>query len=818
MMKKTMALMTALVLMLSATCAQATGIVIGGGGGGVAIVDGADAGIAMPVSEGEDDGEVSNAPMIKTASGGSATIFPRTQDGETYDYAEDSAVSGGKLYIRGSRLYAYEGGAEEVQTLVDYTKIENGSSMRYITPSNMNEMELTDEQRAQYEAYPSYLVSGGDALYGVNALSGAFGPVVDGFIQKTVNLKWDDMFVQDDDYTYNRSISNFVLTDGALYAALGPQSNGYSYNEFVLVKYDTATGERTQTSVAGAMSVVPYKDGKLLIGGYGTENSWGKQLSVYDPAADAVEKVLIASRENYNDASSTGLGYNAGGFAYDAASDTIYFYQEGEVFATKDGTAMESVAYVATNGVSDDGAAGILTGGFYAIETYDGLYVRSLDPANRPERALRILGGYMDDTARGFADENPNIPVVFVDRWLSGAESIRNDMVSGDSNVDLYVVNLRSGFSQLMEKGYLMDLSASQELVDDVKTMYPQITDALMKDGKLYGYPQSFNLSAWMFNESAWEKLGLGERPTTFEEFFAGLADWEENYAEANPEYCYINLYSGKEQLFSMLLQQYVAQYDTGEAPLKLSDPKFLNAIKQVEAMELPTYDWSTMTQEEMDAANELFNRKWLFETYSYNMLGRIYYQDDDVIKNIAPMTFAEGEDPAMLVDMSVYIVNPNSPNVDIAMQYLAYCAQNMQSEIDYMIHPDRSEPVRDPYYDRNIKEMKKYLAELEEQLEKAEEVEKVDIQAQIDSYKEWIEEYSQNEWSISAESIANYRELADKMVLGEKSTILSYGDEAGAMSQLQEILTRYFGGQLSAEQMTQEMDKKLQMIYMENQ
>ena len=55
-------------------------------------------------------------------------------------------------------------------------------------------------------------------------------------------------------------------------------------------------------------------------------------------------------------------------------------------------------------------------------------------------------------------------------------------------------------------------------------------------------------------------------------------------------------------------------------------------------------------------------------------------------------------------------------------------------------------------------------------------------------------------------------------MVLGEKSTILSYGGDGGAMSQLQEILTRYFGGQLSAEQMTQEMDKKLQMIYMENQ
>lgn len=818
MMKKTMALVMALMLMLTAVCAQATGIVIGGGsGGGGVVVGGAADSVAMQIEDDEEE-ETSNAPMIKAVSGGNATIFPRTQEGDTYDYADDAAVSGGKLYIRGQRLYAYAGGAQELETLFDYSKTGNGSSIRYAgNGMKLDEMDLTDEQRAQYESFPTYLVSGGDQLYGVNALTGAYGPIVDGFIQKTVNLSWDDMSIQDGDYSYARSVNSFTLVDGALYASLGPQSSSYGYNEFTLVKYDLATGERTELSAKAAMNIVPYKDGKLLIGGYGADDDWGKKVQVYDPAADAVGATLIASRDS-SDPSSTGLSYNAGGFTYDAANDTIYYYQEGEVFATKDGQTMESVAYVSTNGVSDDAVAGILTGGFYAVETYDGLYVRSLDPAQRPERALRILGGYMDDTARGFADENPNVPLVFVDRWLSGAESIRNDMVSGDSNVDIYVVSLRSGFTQLMEKDYLTDLSSSKALVDDVNAMYPQIAESIMKDGKLYGFPQSFNINAWMFNETAWEKLGMGEMPTTFTQFFEGLADWEENRAEENPEYCYINLYSGKEQLFGLLLQQYIAQYDTGEAPLSLSDPKFVDAIKQVEAMDLPTYDWSTMTQEEMDAANELFNRKWLFETYSYNMLGRMYYGDDDVIRNIAPMTFAQGENPAMLADMSVYIVNPNSKNADLAMQYLEYCAANMQTEMDYMIHPDRSEPVRDPYYDSNLKSMNKYLKELEEQLEKAGEVEKVDIQAQIDSYKEWIEEYSQNEWSISAESIENYRKLAGNMVMGSHSQLLSYSDESGGLAQIQEILTRYLGGQINAEQMAKEMDKKLEMIYMENQ
>lgn len=818
MMKKTMALVMALMLMLSTTYAQAAGIMIGGGsGGGGVVIDGGVSGVATPVGD-DDEGEVSDAPMIKAASGGNATIFPRTQEGDSYDYADDVAISGGKLYIRGQRLYAYAGGAQELETLFDYSKIENSSSLRYAgNGMNLDEMELSDEQRAQYESFPTYLVTGGDQLYGVNALTGAYGPVVDGFIQKTVNLSWDDMTVQDGDYSYARNVSSFTLMDGALYASLGPQSSSYSYNEFLLVKYDLATGERTDLSAKGAMNIVPYKDGKVLIGGYGSDDDWGKKVQIYDPASDAVTATLIASRDN-SDPSSTGLSYNAGGFTYDAESDTLYFFQEGEVFATKDGQTFESVAYVSTNGVSDEAVAGILAGGYYALESYDGLYVRSLDPSQRPERALRVLGGYMDDTARGFADENPNVPLVFVNRWLSGAESIRNDMMSGDSNVDLYVVDLRSGFTQLMEKGYLSDLSSSKALVDDVNTMYPQIAEAIMKDGKLYGFPQSFNLNAWMFNESAWEKLGMGEMPTTFDQFFEGLVDWEENRAEENPEYCYINLYSGKEQLFGLLLQQYIAQYDTGDAPLSLSDPKFVGAIRQVEAMELPTYDWSTMTQEEMDAANELFNRKWLFETYSYNMLGRMYYDADNVIRNIPPMTFEEGESPAMLADMQVYVVNPNSKNADLALQYLEYCAANMQKELDYMIHPDRSEPVRDPYYDSNLKSMNKYLKELEDQLEKADEVERVDIQAQIDSYKEWIEEYSQNEWSISAESIANYRQLAGNMVMGNRSQLLSYSDENGGLAQIQEILTRYLGGQIDAEQMAKEMDKKLQMIYMENQ
>ena len=45
---------------------------------------------------------------------------------------------------------------------------------------------------------------------------------------------------------------------------------------------------------------------------------------------------------------------------------------------------------------------------------------------------------------------------------------------------------------------------------------------------------------------------------------------------------------------------------------------------------------------------------------------------------------------------------------------------------------------------------------------------------------------------------------------------LLAY-DAGTAMTQLQDILTRYRQGQIDADQMAREFDQKLQMIYMES-
>ena len=179
---------------------------------------------------------------------------------------------------------------------------------------------------------------------------------------------------------------------------------------------------------------------------------------------------------------------------------------------TQDGKSAETVGYVTCDGGNTDYPGMLLAGGYYAVNTYTGAFVRTLDEAYRPERALHILGGWLDEASRAFANEHPEVPLVFESRWLDGSEAVRNDMLSASSNVDIYVINVRSGLRTLMEKGYLADLSGSETLLQNVQAMYPQFADALMYDGKLYGFPMSLTVNAWSYNAAALEAAAARRR------------------------------------------------------------------------------------------------------------------------------------------------------------------------------------------------------------------------------------------------------------------------------------------------------------------
>ena len=122
----------------------------------------------------------------------------------------------------------------------------------------------------------------------------------------------------------------------------------------------------------------------------------------------------------------------------------------------------------------------------------------------------------------GFMNAHPDIPIVLADVNSFSADQLAQSMVSGNDAADIYSLSLSYGsFDQLRQKGYCVDLSSSEVLLNAVKQMNPDFTASFYQDGKLYAFPESAGATGFGYSPSALEKIGLTEDdlPKTYLEF-----------------------------------------------------------------------------------------------------------------------------------------------------------------------------------------------------------------------------------------------------------------------------------------------------------
>ena len=118
---------------------------------------------------------------------------------------------------------------------------------------------------------------------------------------------------------------------------------------------------------------------------------------------------------------------------------------------------------------------------------------------------------------------------------------------------------------------------------------------------------------------------------------------------------------------------------------------------------------------------------------------------------------------------------------------------------------------VHELHLTQELDELRSRLAQEQEETEKA------DIQAEIDEIEARLADMEANEWLASPEGIAAYKRLAPYMTLGSAVSFLYGGsDQASATQELSNLLNRFIEGQMTAQQLVKELDKKIAMIYLE--
>ncbi len=739
------------------------------------------------------------------AAPGDAILFKQSADGTFENSVQSLAAVGDTLYLLAhTGLYAYK--ANDVEPRLVSDKV----MMRY-APGRWEEMSQEDQEL--HKDSVNLLLESGGKLYGLNTVKGSLlslSESADGLaISESAVLDWEDMFVQEADYAYTRQIFSAVLTDDSLYLLVQQPSD--NWNDYDLLSFDLATGAQKKISAENVHAITRYENGKLLCNVFDWDNMYtrdGKMvpaaLSVLDPATQELAKLT--------DFPSGQIG----GLYYSSETGMVYALGRGELYGYKAGGAFETIAYMPVEYPGDQLPATVFAGGLYAaVPNYGSVYVRNTDPAYKASRVLRIAGGYSDAVAQAFQAAHPDIPVIFMEEYLRGAEQIAQNMVSGSGSADLLIVSLSyGGFTSLRDKGYVGDLSQNAILNEAVAKMYPQYVKEVFKDGKLIAVPCRFYANGLGYSPELFKELGIENPPQTLFELVDLYVDWVEEYSTLYPNYTLQeNFYDIRMELLNYILMTYLAHYARTGEDLKFDTPLFRSLFDKLDKA-APILEELNPSEEEQQngmvyTSNGDGTPTSLISNY-YSFYPTEYYENSGYLP--LPLALDEGLEPAVFGMIDVFVLNPNSKNQDLALAYMEFFVKNMPRDKSITFCPDDNEPVENPYYKREIAEIKKSIDDLKKQIEAASPDELKNLEEMLKSQEEYLAMREKNRFSITEEVIERYRSLVPYICVDTQNIEFLTGSQ-----EVMTLLQRFMQGEMETEQFVREFDRKLQMIRMEN-
>lgn len=627
--------------------------------------------------------------------------------------------------------------------------------------------------------------------------------------EEITELDWFDL-IQGTDYEYYAQCDRpFVAGDLLCFTSYDESGNN------IIVTTDLSDGDTeiyypTDLGLdAYVEEICAYKDGLLLaLSVQYTQD--GNIANLYRTDPEAEEAELLA------EVPLTGRGY-PDGLVYRTDNDTLYLAMNGELWALPgmDAERLESVASLPVEASYD--VRPILTSeGYYITGSYEAVVRRNTDPALRSDVRLTVQKNYnssIDNAYYAFSAEYGDVDVVMVEQ----VEDVVQAMMNRSSDVDIYCLSVDSAeYEAVYSRGYMAELTESEELSAFIDSLYPFAREACVKDGELLGVPVEFYVSSMGYDPEAFARLGLTEEdvPTTWQAFFESLEPLAAKVAEVEG----MTLFDGFEDygsarymLLDTMIAGYMAYISQPGSELAFDTEAFRGALNACEAVDwtalglaepedMNGYSWTSSSGESTHDA--------LFSSYG-NPIADTYA----VQGAFQPLPLGFDGNPQLSAQMTVAFVNPFSQHREEAVAFLEAVAREMEPVLKIQLCPEENEPVRNPNYDTTLAAYDQMIADAQTQHDAAEtDAEKQAYAAILAEYEKMREDFLRyGAWQASEESIARYRAFAPQIIVIRNLGM--GGDNASAFYELQNQFTQ---GLITADEFIEGVDGKLQMMMLE--
>lgn len=625
----------------------------------------------------------------------------------------------------------------------------------------------------------------------------------------TIPMPLATLPISDNENDYHHC-AGLVADDDAVWVLWAVMKEQSAYDETTLYRVDRNNGELAQVSEENLLNICAYQDGFLLA-------QQGNREAMERQGSDESPGVLVRIDKSSLKAEELCTLYGGEFFAptYDEANDLIYIASTNRLVRLNAAFEQETCAHLTLRYV-DDGACSLIADGRYLItSSYEpmGFVASATDPALMPTRTLTLGMSYMDDATAAFCKAHPEIAVTLMDgNFYMGSKTIVQSMTLQSADIDVYSIYLGAGGSlaPLRDKGYYVDFSQREAIVNAMSRMYPQLSaHCYTGDGKPFALPTYVRVSGMGYSPSALEKLGLtvDDLPLTYLELLDFAALWAEEYADNEWNLALLEMvYDIRQQLYHLLETAYINQYAVSGEELTFDSPLFRSMLTKLDDITPsiiclnpePENVSSVVTFEE--EAPSLFTTD-----YVVNPMGQSLSDYEPL-----PIVIDVPQTPAYAANEWVLVANPYSQNLDLALLYVEYMAEHMDQGAALSLCPDENDPIENKWYPKNLQYARDSIAKIQKSLQAADEENRAEIQTNLDNELLWLEQLEARRWDVSPQRIAAYREQAPYMVLNM--------DDVLSASSIIELESRYLDGALTAEQYVDEVEQRLRLMRLENQ
>lgn len=589
--------------------------------------------------------------------------------------------------------------------------------------------------------------------------------------------------------------NRYVLAGNTLYVSQYGQEGDIELDSFNIL-----TGEYTPCAANNLLSIAPHKDGKLiLIQTNDADTPAPMSAFIFNPTDESTEK--FADFDHHD----TSLH-----LLYEKATDSLLYADGMRIYRLGKNGVKELCGYFPDKNIElfllDSGKLAGLNGQTIRFVATDG--------SAFPTDSLRLYRVNNDEEVRTLMNE-----VIFTD--LKGYQdnvALGQALVSGSLMADVLSLNSNQNApEQLIQKGYLADLHDVPGVQEYMASLYPFLSEPFIKDGAIYAIPVFIDSNNLGYFHSVFQKLGYTV-PETFRDFCDIISDFHENHSE-DTSVCLMDSPITAPWLFRQMANLYLNTRLQMGLPLTLDTPEFRQMVAAFDTLPEQYRQKSSSDEEHWLDTGE---QQPLFFQYTPSspfdityVLTELKMEREETYSCLPLMLSAWEGAPKINTSFTKYLcVFAQSPNMENAKKYIRYTLQKMDAQFLATVVKSYDEPIESESFQGTLKVMNDRLIALKEEIAKAEGAQKTQLENDYQIYQNGMELFEKNcRYAISPEGLKYYQEkVMAAPVLDIAHPLI------GRKSPLDELIDRYFGGQISIDQLIKEFDQKARLITLEQQ